>query len=145
MGREIDLFKGVSKKFMGEVKKIMKKETCEKGAVLFKTGDPAKNFFILQEGRISICAEDRGHAVSFIRTPGEFFGWSCLLDRTCYSASAESVVQSTVLKIAKDKLCTIMQKDPANGLIFYKNFAVIIGGRFIESQQVKDWFPSVEI
>jgi CRP-like cAMP-binding protein len=73
MVREIDLFKGVSKKFMGEVNKIMKKETCEKGAVLFKTGDPAKNFFILQEGRISICAEDRGHVVSFIRTPGEFF------------------------------------------------------------------------
>jgi len=141
---ENDLFKGVGQDFMEQIDKIVVKESHDKGIFLFRTGDPANNFYILQEGRICICAEDKGYDVSFVYVPGDFFGWSSLLDRPSYSASAECVVPSVVHKLEKEKLNTIFQKDPANGLILYKNFAGIIGGRFIDSYSVKDWFPSVE-
>ena len=142
--RENKLFKGVSQDFMDQINTIAVKESHEQGVSLFRTGDPPHNFYILHEGRICICAEDKGYEVSFVHIPGDFFGWSSLLDRTSYSASAECVIPSTVVKIEKKQLNAVLKKDPANGLVFYKNFAEVIGGRFVDSNHVKDWFPSIE-
>lgn len=139
-----DLFSGVSEDFMGQIDAIVVRETYDKGVFLFRTGDSADKFYILQEGRICICAEKSGYVVSFLYNQGDFFGWSSLLERTSYSASAECVVPSKVLKIESGRLNAVLRKDPASGLIFYKNFAKITGGRFIDSHNVKDWFPSVE-
>jgi CRP-like cAMP-binding protein len=142
--RENRLFKGVGKDFTDLIEAIAVRESPGKGVFLFKTGDPANHFYILEEGRICICAEQKGHEVSFVHSPGEFFAWSTLLDRSSYSASAESVVPSRVIKIEKNKLNEVLKRDPANGLIFYRNFAEIIGGRFLDSYKVKDWFPGAE-
>lgn len=138
------LFKEVGQDFMDQINTIALKESPEKGVVLFRTGEPANNFYILQEGRICVCAEDQGYEVSFVHVPGDFFGWSTLLDRPSYSASAECVIPSKIIRIEKKKLDAVLKGDPSSGLIFYKNFAGIIGGRFIESYHVKDWFPSIE-
>jgi CRP-like cAMP-binding protein len=142
--RENRLFKGVEKGFIEQIESIGVRESHGKGVFLFKTGDPANHFYILEEGRISICADTRGHEVSFVHTPGEFFAWSTLLDRPSYSASAECVVPSKIIKIEKKLLNEVLKKDCLNGLIFYRNFAEIIGGRFLDSYKVKNWFPGAE-
>lgn len=142
--RENRLFKGVGQDFTDHINAIAVRESHTKGIFLFKTGDPADHFYILEEGRICICSEKKGHEVSFVYTPGEFFAWSTLLDRPSYSASAECVIPSRIIKIEKKKLDEVLKKDPANGLIFYRNFAEIIGGRFLDSYKVRDWFPAAE-
>ena len=142
--RENRLFKGLGQDFIDTINAIAVRESHGKGVFLFKTGDPADHFYILEEGRICICADQKGHEVSFIYTPGDFFAWSTLLDRPAYSASAECVVPSKVIKIEKKKLNEVLKKDCLNGLIFYRNFAEIIGGRFLDSYKVRDWFPVAE-
>ncbi len=142
--KENKLFKGAGQDFIHQINAIAVRESHPQGVSLFKTGDPADHFYILEEGRICICADQRGHEVSFVYTPGEFFAWSALLDRPSYSASAECVVPSRIIKIEKKKLNELLKRDPANGLIVYRNFAEIIGGRFLDSYKVKDWFPGAE-
>jgi CRP-like cAMP-binding protein len=138
------LFIGVGDDFLAGLAAIADKESEDKGTILFRTGDPAKNFYILEEGRICICAEKADHSVSFLHTTGDFFGWSCLLDRPFYSASAECVIPSRLVRIDKDKLDALLKKDSLNGLQFIKNFADIIGGRFLDTHSTQDWFPSIE-
>jgi CRP-like cAMP-binding protein len=137
------LFKGLHSDFTARIDKILVREKHAKGAVLFKTGDPADSLYILEEGRISVCADQKDHSVSFVHTPGDFFGWSSLLERPAYSASAEAVVQSAVMRINKADLEKIFTEDPANAFQFMRNFAGIVGSRFIERATAKDWFPSV--
>ena len=138
------LFIGLGDDFLAGLDAIADKESEDKGTILFRTGDPAKNFYILEEGRICIRAEKADHSVSFLHTAGDFFGWSCLLDRPFYSASAECVIPSRLVRIEKDKLDALLKKDCLNGLQFIKNFADIIGGRFLDTHSTQDWFPSVE-
>jgi CRP-like cAMP-binding protein len=138
------LFRGLSKDFLAELDALAVIEVKERHAMLFKTGDPAKNFYFLEEGRVCIRAERRNHGVSFVATPGEFFGWSCLLDRPLYAASAECVIPTRLIRIEKKKLDALFKKDCANGLTFIKNFADIIGGRFLDTHSAYDWFPAVE-
>jgi CRP/FNR family transcriptional regulator, cyclic AMP receptor protein len=147
-GGEMDLadttlFKGMKDDFITAAEKTLMREKHAKGDLLFKTGDPADSLYILEDGRISICADQNDHSVSFIHAPGDFFGWSSLLNRPAYSASAEAVLPTTVLRIKKDTLETIFKQDPAGGFLFIRNFANIVGGRFIDRSSAKDWFPSV--
>jgi CRP/FNR family cyclic AMP-dependent transcriptional regulator len=138
------LFKGLSKDFLDQLDAIAVQESIEKGAILIKNGDPAKYFYLLEEGRICIRAERKKHSVSFLHTPGDFFGWSCLLDRPAYSASAECVIPSRVVRIEKKKLDALFKKNCLDGLTFIKNFADIIGGRFLDTHSAHDWFPAIE-
>ena len=64
---------------------------------------------------------------------GEAFGWSSLVDRDTYTASAECLEPTRLIKIDKESLETIFRKDPMSGLIFYKRLAGIIGQRLVHS------------
>jgi CRP/FNR family transcriptional regulator, cyclic AMP receptor protein len=138
------LFKGLSKDFLAQLDAIAVQESIEKRTILINNGDPAKYFYLLEEGRICIRDERKKHSVSFLHTPGDFFGWSCLLDRPTYSASAECVIPSKIVRIEKKKLDALFKKDCLNGLIFIKNFADIVGGRFLDTHSTHDWFPAIE-
>lgn len=138
------LFRGLGQDFLQQLEEISVQESRGKGEMIVNDGDPADNFYILEEGRICIRSERNRANLSFLHTPGDFFGWSCLLDRQAFCASAESVVPSKIIRIEKKKLDALLKKDSLNGLTFIKNFADIIGGRFLETKSAADWFPSVE-
>ena len=50
-----------------------------------------------------------------------------------YTASAECVIPVTVLKIGKEKLNLILERDPASGLSFYRRLARMMGRRLVAS------------
>jgi CRP-like cAMP-binding protein len=55
------------------------------------------------------------------------------VNRDVYSSTAECVVQTTLRKLHKDDLQKILDKDPANGLIFFRHLAGTLGERLVES------------
>jgi CRP-like cAMP-binding protein len=113
--KEIDLFKG------------MGVEVIE-GDILFKQGDPAHNFYLLEQGEIRLTTGEEGR-LSFTMSPGDAFGWSSLAGRDVYTATAECKLPSKVIKIETDKLDKIFEKYPAIGLIFFKRLSGVIGDR----------------
>jgi CRP-like cAMP-binding protein len=104
-----------------------------KGDFVIKEGDPAKHFFILQEGEIRLSVGEKGRISQMICDSGEAFGWSSLVDRSTYTASAECLAPTKLFKIEKEKLDGIFTRDPASGMIFFKRLAGIIGGRLINT------------
>jgi len=108
-------------------------ETCQKGMILFKEGDPADFFFILNDGRIRLNLGRQGLTTYLVSHPGESFGWSGLVGRKYYSASAECIKTSTVTRLTKDIIKEITEADPLNGMKFYKRLALMLGNRLIHS------------
>ena len=70
------------------------------------------------------------------RQNGEAFGWSSLIGRDVYSASAECIEPTKLLQTDSKKLMQVMEKDPANGIIFVKHLAATLGNRLLESYKV---------
>jgi CRP-like cAMP-binding protein len=128
-----DLFRGMSKDFLKKVMEITTKESHEKGAVLFREGDQAVYSFVLLQGRVDLSIGEMGHVVFVVSRPGEAFGWSSLIGRNLYSASAECKVPTRLLKMEKEKFLEILEKDPANGFIFFKRLAATLGNRLLQS------------
>ena len=118
---------------MNELAKIMVEESYKKGTFLFKESDPANFFYVLEEGQVKLSIGERGHIVHILYDPGEAFGWSSLVDLGSYTASAECLTQSKLIKIEREKLDKIFEKHLADSAQFYKRLAGVICQRLINS------------
>ena len=131
--QQADLFWGMKRDFIKEFMDIAEKESYKKGHFIFNKGDPATYFYILIKGRVKLSLGDAGGVTYTVDHAGEAFGWSSLIDRDVYSASGECLEETILQKFDKNKVHSILDKDPVNGLIFFKRFAGTIGNRLLWS------------
>ena len=134
--KQKDIFWEMSKDFVKEIMDIAVTETHKEGEWLFREGDPASAFYILLKGRAKLSLGETGHIIYIVSNAGEAFGWSSLIGRKRYSASAECMAESKLLKWDKEKLQPVLEKDPANSLLFYKRLAELLGNRLLQSYTI---------
>jgi CRP-like cAMP-binding protein len=126
----------LGKEFIGEIMNTAETESYQTGEMLFREGDPAGWLFILIKGRIKLSLGHTGRVVYLVSHPGEVFGWSSLVGRSNYSASAECMTATKLLRFDKDRLKKIIQKDAANSAALYQSLAAILGQRLIRSYEL---------
>jgi CRP-like cAMP-binding protein len=131
-----DIFWAMRKELVKEIMDIAVSESYQQGEWLFHGGDPANAFYILLKGRVKLILGETGHVVYIVSNAGEAFGWSSLIGRDSFSASAECMAQTKLLKIDKNKLENILEKDPANSFILFKRLAEILGNRLLRSYTI---------
>ena len=130
--KQSELLMGTSMDFIKRFMDISKMISHEKGDILFREKDPALHFYVLLNGRVKLGVGESGQMVYDISRNGEAFGWSSLIGRDRYSASAECIEASKLLKTDSEKLTKVLEKDPANGIVFFKQLAATLGNRLLE-------------
>ncbi len=130
---QADLLEGMDYHFIQQFMSLTIKENFGEGEVIFREGDKAENFYTLVEGRIRLSVGEGQKEVYVISHPGEAFGWSSLLDRNYYSASAECTEPTRLHRIEKHKLFTLLESHPEKRHVFYKRLAGMLGHRLVES------------
>ena len=133
--KQSDLLLGTSMDFVKKFIDNSEMVSHDKGEILFRENDPALYFYTLLNGRVKLSIREGGLMVHDTRQNGEAFGWSSLIDRDVYSASAECIEPTKLLKTDSKKLTQIMEEDPANGILFFKHLAATLGNRLLERYQ----------
>ena len=64
--------------------------------------------------------------------PSEIIGWSSLIGRDVYSASAECVEPTNLLRFDRERFLTILGKNSNNEAILFKRLAEMLGNRLLE-------------
>jgi CRP-like cAMP-binding protein len=131
--KQSDLLLGASMDFVKQFMDNSEMVSRDKGELLFRENDPADFLYTLLSGRVKLSISQGGHMVHDTKQNGEAFGWSSLIGRDVYSASAECIEPTKLLKTDSKKLAVLLEKDPANGLIFFKGLAATLGKRLLES------------
>ncbi|MGD9042103.1 MAG: Crp/Fnr family transcriptional regulator [Desulfobacterales bacterium] len=134
--KQSELFAGTSMDFVKKFMDISEMSSHKKGEMLFSEKDPAKFFFILLNGRVKLSVGEPKQAVYNASRNGEAFGWSSLIGGDVYSASAECIEPTKLLKTSSDKLSRILNADPDNGIIFFKQLAATLGNRLLETYKM---------
>jgi CRP-like cAMP-binding protein len=130
------IFWRMSKACVKKILNISRKETFPKGHTLFTRGDPANFFYSLIKGRIRISIGQGIPTVYIVSHGGEAFGWSSLIGRDQYTATAETVEQSTLLVFDKDQLLEILALNPEDGLVLFRQLAALLSKRLIQSYEI---------
>jgi len=131
-----DILEGLSQDFMKEFTNNTIKEAHRKGHVLFREGERARFFYMLLKGCVKLTIGENGHSVYTVDHPGEAFGWSSLIGRDAYSASAVCKETTKLLKIDVEKLKDLLEKDTASGLVFFTHLSWTLGNRLLQTYRM---------
>jgi voltage-gated potassium channel len=132
---DVFLFQGIRELTHDRILESAHEESYAKGDFIFRRGDPARQFFILAEGRVRLSL-GREELLAYVACdPGDLMGWSCLVGNETYTASGECLVPVKVLRFEQQKLDAILRDDPASGMVMFQHLAKLIGRRLINSYQ----------
>jgi len=127
-----DFITGMGKEFATAAMDISEKLSLNQGNVLFNAGDTAGHFYVLLKGQVQLSLGKAGPVVYQARHPGEIIGWSCLIGRETYSASAECTESTNLLRFDREGFLEILTQNPANEALLFKRLAEMLGNRLLE-------------
>lgn len=133
---QADFFYGTSMTFANAVMKIAEKESYKAGETIFTEGDPAEVLYVLIEGRVRIMIGELGHIVYIVSKGGEAFGWSTLVGRQSYSATAECLESTTLISFDRQRFQKILDNDPVSGQKLYKGLTKTLANRLLETYKM---------
>jgi toluene monooxygenase system ferredoxin subunit len=134
-----ELFNGLDSSILERLAALARRERHESGAVLYRPGDPAADFFVLDSGRIEflIGRGERTSPAGFMLKKGEAFGWAALLDdHPARIASARCLEASALLRIDGKSALRVLEGDPAAGFVVMRRLAGLIA-RYLASSGAK--------
>jgi NADH dehydrogenase len=117
------------------------------GDYIFRQGDPATNFYIVERGEVEILRQYEGEpepALLAVRRPGDFFGEMAFIDNRPRNASvrARTAVELTVMgKDAFTRVSTSLAPLRELLLATVKQRAASVWERFAETRQILDRQP----
>jgi toluene monooxygenase system ferredoxin subunit len=128
-----ELFNGLGGATLEKLGALARKESHPAGAVLYRPGDPAEDFFVLDAGRIEFLVGrgERAAPNGFMLNKGEVFGWAALLEGTPVRiASARCIEASSLLRIDGKSALRVLEGDPAAGFTVMRRLAALVA-RFL--------------
>jgi toluene monooxygenase system ferredoxin subunit len=130
-----ELFNGLAASTIDALAALARRESYGPGEVLYRPGDPADDFFVLDAGRVEflIGRGDRTAPGGFMLKKGEVFGWAALLDGyPARIASARCLEQSSLLRINGKAALRVLEGDSAAGFVVMRRLAALIA-RYLAS------------
>ena len=134
--KQKDIFWAMNNAFVKRIMNVSTTKSYERKDLLFRQGDLANHFYILLKGRVKLTLGKTGQSIYIVSHAGEAFGWSSLIDREIYTASAECMTPVKLLRFDREKFLKILEEDPANGLVFFKRLAGLLGNRLLYSYEM---------
>jgi toluene monooxygenase system ferredoxin subunit len=124
-----ELFAGIAGPTLERIKALARCEEFPAGGTLYRVGDPADDFFVLESGRIEfvIGRDDRISPAGFMLRKGEVFGWAALLDSQPQRiAKATCMEPSTLLRINGKQALKVLEADPVAGYVVMRRLSSLI-------------------
>jgi CRP/FNR family transcriptional regulator, dissimilatory nitrate respiration regulator len=141
--RSCQLFAGLSAQDLNSVAGITVMKTLGRGDYLFRQGDPAHGFYIVQRGSVNVHrvnAAGREQVIHVFRT-GESFAEGTLATDAGYPADARAVESSLVLQVQKSGFVALLRRHPELALKILASMAlhlrVLVGQ--LEDLMLKDF------
>ena len=130
--KSADLFLGMGKEFVTEALDISTKLSRAEGDYLFHQNEPAGHFYILLKGKVRLSLGKTGPVVYVAKHPSEIIGWSSIIGRDAYSASAQCMQPTNLLGFDRQGFLNLLEKNPINEAILFRRLAEMLGNRLLE-------------
>ncbi|MBW1722963.1 MAG: cyclic nucleotide-binding domain-containing protein [Deltaproteobacteria bacterium] len=134
---KVDLFQDLDDERLTAVQGCCEEVEYRRGEKLFGAGEEASNLWIVLDGQVGLQEKESGDASSAGDKPlsslseAGVFGWSSLAPPYRYTLSAFcDSRRCRVIKVGRDCLTGLFEKDPELGYEVMKKLLSIIGQRF---------------
>jgi CRP-like cAMP-binding protein len=134
---EISFLRGMAPQYFDYIASHAEMRDYGKAEVVFREGDPAKSTYLVVSGKLALELAPSTiyskHLVDVV--PGEMLGWSALVDRQPFAATAIAVEPSRVIRIDAERLHEICEKDPKFGYELMRRTSLALAKRLTATWQ----------
>jgi len=130
--RQRDLFWGRDRNFVKKATDLAVNVSCRAGDRLFAAGDAADHFYILLRGAVTLEGNVDGQKSYRAKEPGEIIGWSALIQRRNYTASATCVGEAELLKVERKPFMDTVAEAPGVRNALFERLAKMLGNSLLE-------------
>ncbi len=137
------LFSGLAAHDLNNIAAISVLKTLANGDYLFRQGDPAHGFYIVQKGSINVHRANAAgkEQIIHIFRAGESLAEAALATDTGYPADARAVESSVVLLVQKPGFMSLLRRQPELALKILASMAIhlrVVVGQ-LEDMMLKDF------
>ncbi len=137
-----EILKGVTPELLTKIASFASYEDFEPGDCLTFEGTPAENFFLIEEGKVSILTErwdeslPQGEELRPIQTlnKGDVLGWSWIVSPYVWSFTANALTRTQTIQIDGLKLRDYLDLNPWYGYELLKRFVRMLKDRLIAAR-----------
>jgi CRP-like cAMP-binding protein len=120
--RQVPLFKDVDESTLDALWPRLQERRLRKGEVLFRTGEPGHELFLIHSGTIVVSKPVTGRVEQVLRRmePGEVFGEMSLFgDEPIRSATIQAETDVVLLGLHRDNLNRFIESNPRDAAKFF--------------------------
>ena len=137
--RRVHLFQDVEESILRALWPSFRERRLRKGDILFRTGDPGEELFLLKEGRIVVSKLVTGRVEQVLARlePGEVFGeMSVFGDERHRSATCQADVDALLYSLDRDSLSRFITGSPLTAAKFFQHMAQVAFKRLRDSSDL---------
>jgi CRP-like cAMP-binding protein len=134
MNERPDLLAGLPQEDANQILALGDRIILASGSELFSLGEQADRLFLVQRGRIKLTLpmQIRGKEENVLVEEinhGQTVGWSALIPPHRFTLKATALLDSELIALSRDTLCTYFAEHPLAESTVRLNLAVIVGHR----------------
>ncbi|MEJ5347827.1 MAG: Crp/Fnr family transcriptional regulator [Desulfosoma sp.] len=133
--KKAEIFDGISAEVLDRIQAMAQEEQAQEGHVFFRAGEPAVYLYVLKEGQVALTTGGASPITFPIGESGAVFGWSALVEPRTYTATCETTMPTTVIKLDGAKLLQIFEENPKDGLLALRRLARVMASRLKASYE----------
>lgn len=128
--------RGFDTEFVETLSRRAREETFTTDELIVREGTPAKVFYLVLEGKISLEVVAADHPQLTVQTigPGEVVGWSWLVPPHRWRFDARALKASRVIALDGDQLRRSLGRKPEWGYQFLLRFMPVLAERLMNTQ-----------
>ncbi|TKJ36836.1 hypothetical protein CEE37_14725 [candidate division LCP-89 bacterium B3_LCP] len=113
--RRIQFFDDLTTEELELVAGLVKRQTYDKDDIVFKQGDPAEAFYVIESGRIEIIMEtfEKPEVIASLGRSGDFFGEIALIEDNQRLATVKAVIPASLLIIFRSDFTELVSCYPS--------------------------------
>jgi CRP/FNR family transcriptional regulator, cyclic AMP receptor protein len=137
--RRVPLFQDVEDSVLRALGPTFRQRRLRKGDVLFRTGDPGEELFLLKEGSIVVSKPITGRVEQVLNRiqPGEAFGeMSVFGDERHRSATCQAETDAILYSLDRDSLNRFIAGNPLTAARFFQHMAQVAFKRLRDSSDL---------
>ena len=122
------LFRTLGAKHLEVLAEGAKEATLRPGQVLFREGEPANRFYLIQSGRIALEAHEPANATALVQNvgPGDVVGWSWLFPPFVWHFQACALEPTKVILLDGAHLLAAAERDHDFGYELLRRIAQVV-------------------
>ena len=137
--RKVSLFQDVEESILRTLWPSFRERRLRRGEVLFRTGDPGEELFLVREGSIVVSKPVTGRVEQVLNRmePGEVFGeMSVFGDERHRSATCQAEVDTLLYSLDRESLNRFIAGNPLTAAKFFQHMAQVAFRRLRDSSDL---------